>query len=274
MNIYCDYLFSIAYMQAAVSKLLEVQAKKFHILAKSELTITQMNEANERLKQQMKKIENIHLLLFNKFELITNSPEVNVAQETAKPETESVSEIQNQPEEPEQKKPQNEKQLKPQKEEQQKPQSIAKPSTYIFKGRGQGTVTNLKDPYINGLAIFQAYISGADFEHKKLFLSYSVMKGTKMLILLSSPENVKAEFILDSEHKAVRVEGTGTVIIKERSKPDITEKGSYTFNVRTNCDGQMTFETEIKSITDKLFIHQSGTIKSKASGIVIEPVKI
>lgn len=253
-----DYLFSIAYMETAISKLLEAQSKIIRIFTEGEFSITQMTDINVIIKNQIKKLEDLQRLLLDKFELIMNSLEIQKMHEEIEPIFEKLDDLRQ--------------------EEQLKPQNVDESTALIFKGRGQGTITNKEDLYCNGLAIFQTYVSDTNHEKKELFLSYSAMKGTKMLVLLAAPEKMMTKFTLDSEYQSIRVEGTGIVIIKERSKADIRKTGKYLFNARTKIsdDGpceQMFFDMEIRSTTNELFIHKSGLIESQASRAVIEPIR-
>ena len=45
-----DYLYTISYMKTAVSKLLEVLAKKIRFLARGNFTYADIAEANENIK--------------------------------------------------------------------------------------------------------------------------------------------------------------------------------------------------------------------------------
>lgn len=249
-----DYLFSIAYMKTSTSKLLEAQAKIIRKFAEGEFPITQIIDKNERIKDQIEILENLHRLLLDKFELIINSLEMR---EEIESKFENLNDLQQ--------------------EEQFKLLNIDEPMALIFKGRGQGAIINRKDSFCNGLAIFQTYVSDTNHEDKERFLSYSVMKGTKMLVLLADPEKMITKFTLDSEYQTIRIEGTGTIIIRERSKADISQTGKYLFNVRTKNgrDGfcaQMFFEIDVASNTNELSLHKSGLIESQSKSVVIEPV--
>lgn len=246
---------STAYMEAAVSKLLEAQAEKICTVAENDFTNQQMIAFNESTRTNINSLIRLHLLLSIKFELLINSMTI----EDKETETEWIDKNEYR---------------EPNKKEKPEPPVVCEPTTYIFRGRGQGEVSNCGDLYADGLAIFQAYVSDAQYAKKELFLSYSAMKGTKMLVMLSIPKELHTQIVVKPYYKEIRVEGSGMIIIKERSKPDIRKTCKYVFDIRAgNCDEEpVTFEIDIKSDCNKIFNHNSGKIKSQASRVSLEPV--
>lgn len=67
MNEINEYLFSIAYMETAVSKLLTTEAERIRIFAQNGSSVQQMIETNSSINKHLKKLEQLHLHLANKF---------------------------------------------------------------------------------------------------------------------------------------------------------------------------------------------------------------
>lgn len=259
-SIYC-YLLSMAYMEAAVSKLLDAQAEEIRIISESGLTIEQITEFNENMQKNLNSLTKLHLIHLMKFDMFMSFLSVQNTHEEIGSKTESHGI--------------SEKQTNRQQPEVQIKQPIVneyEPPTYVIKGRGQGNVCNRSNPFCNGLAIFQVCLSNLAYEKKESFFCYSVMKGTKMLVLLAAPESVKTEFILKPEYKTISATGTGMISMKERSKADIKQKGCFVFNLRVEntTDEPVTFVMSIQAVGNEDFNHESGQIESKASRVAID----
>jgi hypothetical protein len=162
MNTYYDYLFSTAYIETAVSKLLETQAKRINILSEKELPAERLNELNKTLSEQLKKLEYLHLLLYNKTVLLRDSLEVCESYE-AEDGTCCFKDTRNK-----------------------------HTYDYIFNCKGQAAVTNPHDPYRGGYSVLDTYAVIPN-PRKGNVLSYSVSKGSKTLDFFSHPAEMEPE---------------------------------------------------------------------------------
>lgn len=235
MNTYYDYLFSTAYIESAVSKLLETQAKKIHILSQKGLPAEQISELNKTLKNQLKKLEYLHLLLYNKTVLLLNALENIEAAVT---------------------------------EDDNTPCFIGshKNTGYILNCQSKSTVANPHDPYGGGYSVLDAYAFIPN-PGKGNFLSYNVIKGSKMLDLFSQPADMQPEVSFEAGRVRVQIKGTGSAMIREKGKHDRFQTCGYVFEVVSD---DMTFQKsaysmKVFSIETEILLHNSGIIECTAN---------
>lgn len=148
---------------------------------------------------------------------------------------------------------------------------------YVLKGAGYGTVSCAEDYYCGGLAIFHARISNVEYEKKRLYMIYSVKKGAKILVIISSPGKSRAGFSTRDGCIAASVEGEGMFIVKERYKPDVRLPCEYGFTVRLipRNDGirPAIIFGMAASTKNRTYMHESGDINSLLSRITVETPK-
>lgn len=288
-----DYLHSIVYMKTAVSKLLDAQSDKIRIFAKGNFTYPEIAQANESIKRQMNLLEGLNFIMLNKFDQIINfqgRPEISKAltpetqEETQTPSC--VQTPQGMPQDiiisqtpPCVQTPQDTKishssciqtpQLMP--KDKTIPQAL-----YILRCAGSGNITCQRDEYCGGLAIFQARISNDEHAKKRSYLIYSVKKNGKILVIISSPAKLKADFYIKDGFITANVNGEGTAIIKERYRPDTRHPCGFYFTVHSTCKEAgkpaIGFCLSAKH-QNKIFIHESGDVNSLFSRISAETLK-
>lgn len=235
MNTYYDYLFSTAYIETAVSKLLETQAKKLNILSEKGLPAEQINELNKTLKEQLKKLEYLHLLLYNKTVLLRDSLEVWEPDETG----DDACCLQTSPKKD--------------------------AYDYIFNCKSQNTVSNPHDPYRDGYSMLDAYVF-IPKPKRNNFLSYSVSKGTKMLDLFSQPADMKAGISFGAGQICIRIKGTASVMIKESGKQSFQTCGFVLDVISDDIPFTKTaYKMKVFAVDTGIVLHDSGLIQCAAS---------
>jgi len=159
--------------------------------------------------------------------------------------------------------------------------SDCKAFRYMIQGRGVGTVSNPKDYFYNGIAIVQAFIHDEDTcpadgtckEKAKIiesndiwkannFLYYSVHVNTCMQIITACSSGLKVGRHVHDGADIIMVEGKGEIIHKERFKPDIYEKGSFTLKIwpKQGTFSADSFQMVIKAGRHPEFSHDSGKV--------------
>lgn len=251
----------MAELETSVSTLLNALAEEIRIITKSEFSIEQITVFNDYISENLKSVTKLHLILLMKYDLLINAIPVQYSQERIDPKIQNhdISE---------------DKFCYMRSEVKIKFPSLNIPVAYILKGRGQGNVVNRDDSFTSGLAIFQTCIFSTPCEKEEPFFYYSVMKDTKMLVLIASHKNIETKFNIKSDYKIISARGTGKVIMKERSKADRMIIGSFAFNLRIQniTDEYAFFDMIILTDANKCFNHESGQIKSPVSRLTIEQV--
>lgn len=140
-----------------------------------------------------------------------------------------------------------------------------------LKGRGVGTVEHQYDQFYGGISIVQAFVCSRpeDIDHN--FLCYSVHKGTRMQILKAHPKSMKIWCSLTKDIKKVVVEGQGTIVMKERFKPDVYDTGHFMLIAAyKGCNFQEGyFEMRITSSCNTSNDHFSGKVNIDNSKLII-----
>lgn len=262
------YLSSAAYLQAVVSKLLDAQAEEIHAVAENSSPTERVLGEGESIIRNIDDCAKLHLLLLMKLELL-NSMET-AETKSDEPETDTVGQL---PERgygeippPQSGGRQNEIQLVL--------SGGNEPVTYVFKGRGQGFSTNRNDPFFNGLAIFQTCAYCVPGKNSRSFFCYSIMRETRMLILTAFPDDIKTELKITPGKNQISVKGEGSVVIREHAKADVRETGCFFFDLQIEYQGsvQVNFTMRIQN-NKKSIVHESGSIESRISKIIVEPIK-
>lgn len=236
MNTYYDYLFSTAYMETAVSKLLETQAKKISLLNKKGIPAEEINQLNKTLKEQLKKLEYLQMLLYHKTTLLLNSLEV-LDETEASDDTYQYKVIQRK-----------------------------KTYDYILNCKGQSAVTNPHDPYRGGYSVLDSY-AHIPKPAKGSFLSYNVVKGRKMLDFFSQHSNMDVEASFGAGQTCIRIKGTGTAMIRENEKHDCFTTCGYILDItapNTSCT-EAACKMNIFSLDTGVILHDSGLFGITAS---------
>ena len=143
---------------------------------------------------------------------------------------------------------------------------------YSLIGRAVGLVSNICDPFHNGIAIIQACINHIDKNTKDNFLCYSVHKGNAMRIFSAFASGVKIKFITEKEFNKAIVEGTGSIVHKERFKPDTMDTACFilTISYENNESKRSIFQFVIKPDKKPDLFHDSGEISIECPGLIIE----
>lgn len=128
------------------------------------------------------------------------------------------------------------------------------------RGRLQGIVTRREDPFAGGTAILQAVISqedsvGVPGREIGNFLCYSVMRDDILLMLMARPGE-SGGFSVSQADGTLRVEGEGTVVRKERARPDLRGCGRFVLTVRREEEGER-FTMGFDGGQEQL-VHRSG----------------
>ncbi|HHW48360.1 MAG TPA: hypothetical protein GXX14_07060 [Clostridiaceae bacterium] len=143
---------------------------------------------------------------------------------------------------------------------------------YSLKGRGVGLVSAHCDPFYKGIAIIQAYINHIDKNSKDNFLCYSVHKGNTMWIFSAFPTSVKIKLFSGEKSKKAIVEGTGSIVYKERYRSDNVDTASFILTIRyeDNESKGSSFQIAIKPDKKPDFCHDSGEISLESPSLIIE----
>ena len=137
------------------------------------------------------------------------------------------------------------------------------PSAYIIKGRALGFVSNTQDPFHRGIAIIQACVRAENSDKKDNILYYSVHKDTVMQIHSVLPGSLKVERIAEINSGKLVIQGMGTILHRERCKPDVCDSGSFTITIHYSGN-EFTADSlhvSVKAGKNPAFNHDSGKIK-------------
>jgi hypothetical protein len=233
-------ILSTADLEKSFSKLINEQAAEIRLISEyNKLSIQQMTALNNAVKRNIKNIARIHILLLGKLEVITKAVSFD-SDKSIGSEPASMYPVSQTAEKRIAKtsfpigsphkttySPKFVKYIKG------RNQALArKHRLYSLKGRGQGVVSNRCDPFYGGIAIVQAGISNSCFnKNEKEFLCYSVIKGIKMQIFIAYPESLKLEYHETANETVLKIVGTGSVLFKERTKPDRCDEGSFVLTI-------------------------------------------
>jgi hypothetical protein len=268
---------SVAYLEQSFSKLINVQADEIRLIGENnELNIQQMIGLNNVIKRNLRNISRIHMLLMIKLEYIIKaatfdddkfivaepSSILSEAQTAENKITETRLHITNTAH----KALNNDNFKKLIKNESQS--LISEACICSLIGRGQGIVESLCDAFYDGIAIVQTGVSNACLyraEQKEEFFCYSVIKGIKMQIFIAYPQSLKFECLKTASGISLKIKGLGSIIFKERAKPDKSDEGSFIFTVCHDEDEpkKNTFEMMIEAKHNSDFNHISGKISTE-----------
>lgn len=139
-------------------------------------------------------------------------------------------------------------------------------------GRCLGIVTSVCDAFNGGIAIVQTCVGDTKSdETDQEFFCYSVMKQTKMQILSAFPSGLNLKIQKSSNGITTKIEGLGSIIIKERSHSDKNDIGSFIFTVYYDNDPEKSFfEMQIQAKNNPDYNHSSGKIYSKCSELLLQ----
>jgi len=231
MNTYYEYLFSTAYIENAVSKLLETQAKKISVLSEKGLPAEQIGALNKTLRDQLKKLEYLHLLLYNKTALLLNALENSEAAEASP--TRGGDTHKN-------------------------------ACGYILNCVDRNAVGNPHDPYGGGFSVLDTY---AFIPNAKTgsFLAYNVVKGSKMLDLFSLSADMQPEISFEAGRVRAQIKGFGMAMIRENKKHDFQTCG-YIFEVISDDMSflRAAYSIKIFLAENGILLHDSGTAECTA----------
>lgn len=132
------------------------------------------------------------------------------------------------------------------------------------RGRLQGIVTRREDPFGGGTAVVQTVVDGTSGKECGDFLCYSVMRGASMMILMARPGEWGG-FSVSRPAGILRVEGEGTVVRRERARPDVRGRGHFVLTVRREADGGC-FEMAVDGGQD-ILVHRSGEMAAVRTAV-------
>jgi len=143
---------------------------------------------------------------------------------------------------------------------------------YSLRGRGVGSISNHCDPFHNGIGIIQTCIRHPFTNAKDDFLCYSVHKGKTMEIFSAFSSGLKIKCHMKKESKIATIEGTGSIVYKERFKPDTEDTGAFMLTIRyeNNESGKSSFHFVIRPDNNTVLCHDSGEIILESPSLIIE----
>ena len=239
MNTYYDYLFSTAYIETALSKLLEAQAKKIKFLSEKGLSTERISEMNKTLKVQLKKLEYLYLLLYNKTELLLEALEI---QDQAEAFSGDICCYKTNP--------------------------VKNTNGYILTCKGQNTVSNSHDPYRDGYAVLNTY-SFIPKPKKENFLSYNVTKGSKILDLFSIHTDMETEITFGAGHVSAKIKGIGSCLIRDNGKHDCFQTCGYVLDIISDdiTFANTLYKMKIYAVDSGIVLHDSGLCENSSATI-------
>jgi len=145
---------------------------------------------------------------------------------------------------------------------------------YSLKGRGVGFISNHFDPFHNGIGIIQTCICHPFTNTKDNFLCYSVHKGNAMEIFSAFSSDLKIKCHTKKESRIATIEGTGSIVYKERFKPDTEDTAAFILTIRyeNNKCGKNSFQFVIKPDNRTALCHDSGEIILESPSLIIETI--
>lgn len=97
------------------------------------------------------------------------------------------------------------------------------------RGRGQGFLPGSADTFAGGLAVFQTDVRG---DAGRDYLCYSVMRESRMLILIARPGTLRAGSLPAPAGRLARIAGKGTVTLCSQGGPASRFAGRFELTVR------------------------------------------
>jgi len=201
------------------------------------LPAERISEVNNTLKEQLKKLEYLHLLLYNKTELLLKTLEVR---NETKVLDDDIYRFKQNP--------------------------YIHTSGYIFRCKAQNAVCNPHDPYGGGYAALDMYTFIPN-PKKDNFLSYNVAKGSKILDLFSVPADMETEISFGAGHVCIKIKGTGSVMVKESEKHESFQTCGFFLNAVADdisC-AKILYQIKIFTVDSGIVLHDSGRADCTAS---------